>query len=356
MKVLLLTRYGRLGASSRVRSLQYVPFLESMGWNVDVAPLFPDSYLEAFYEKRSRWSQVISGYWRRLKDLAGARDYDLIWIEKEVFPFMPAWIETLLSAIGMPYMVDYDDALFHRYDKHRSLAVRSMLGGKIDSVMRHSELVIAGNEYLASRARCAGAKRVEVIPTVVDFERYCVSEHEENYPLTVGWIGTPQTSRYIKEIFPALESVALDFSIRVVLVGASVNDEIGFPIEFWPWTEETEVASIKAFDIGVMPLPNQPWERGKCGYKLIQYMACGLPVVASPVGVNENLVEQRVNGFLAADRYEWEQALRYLLSEQEARQRMGARGRQLVENWYSLQVQAPRLHALMREVLFDSNV
>ena len=298
MKVLLLSRYSRLGASSRVRSLQYLPFIESMGWQVDVRPLFSDRYLQALYSGQSRGLQAIGGYWRRLRVLVHAGEYDLIWIEKETFPFMPALAEWLLFKAGVPYMVDYDDALFHRYDEHRSWLIRSLLGRKIDAVMRHATLVVAGNEYLAERARVAEARRVEIVPTVVDLTRYKVIQSDSNHPLIVGWIGSPATSRYLAAIASAYESLAMEFDVRFVAVGVSEEAVRGLPIEVWHWSEETEVQSIQAFDIGIMPLEDSPWECGKCGYKLIQYMACGLPVVASPVGVNRQIVEHGANGFL----------------------------------------------------------
>jgi len=348
MRVLLLSRYGRLGASSRVRSLQYLPFLESKGWQVDVNPLFSDNYLQSLYSGQSRGLQVLVGYWQRLKVLLYARRYDLIWIEKEAFPFMPALAEWLLAKAGVPYVVDYDDALFHRYDKHRRWLIRLILGRKIDSVMRHAALVIAGNEYLAERARTVGAQCVDIVPTVVDLTRYKVVHSDSNHPLVVGWIGSPSTSHYLPIIAPIFETLSKEFDVRFVAVGASEESVGGLPMEAKPWTEETEVQSIQGFDIGIMPLVDDPWERGKCGYKLIQYMACGLPVVASPVGVNWQIVEHGTNGFLAQDLHEWEQALRCLLNDQNLRQRMGAKGRESVEAWYSLQVQAPRLKELMR--------
>ena len=197
MKVLLLSRYGRLGASSRIRSLQYLPFFELKGWQINVISLFSDSYVQALYSGQSQWSQVITGYLQRLKSLLLVRRYDLIWIEKEIFPFMPALAEWLLAKAGIPYVVDYDDALFHRYDQHRSWLVRTLLGRKIDTVMKYSALVIAGNEYLAERARAAGARHVEIVPTVVDLTRYDVVRSVRKHPLVVGWIGSPSTSHYL---------------------------------------------------------------------------------------------------------------------------------------------------------------
>jgi len=351
MKVLLLSRYGRLGASSRVRSFQYLPFLELKGWQVDVIPLFPDNYLQAFYSRQPRGGQVVAGYWRRLKALVWVKKYDLIWIEKEIFPFMPALVERLLTKFGIPYVADYDDALFHRYDCHRSMLIRSFLGHKIDTVMRHATLVVAGNEYLAERAQAAGARRVEIVPSVVDLSLYMVKQQANNPPLVIGWIGSPSSTHCLLDITPIFESLKRDFDVQFVAVGATEEVVRRLPIEVRRWSEENEVKSIQDFDIGIMPLEESPWERGKCGYKLIQYMSCGLPVVASPVGVNKQIIDHGVNGFLARDFHEWEQVLRDLLNDQELRRHMGAKGREKVEANYSLQVQAPRLEELMRGIL-----
>lgn len=351
MKILLLSRYDRLGASSRVRSLQYLSFLESRGWEVDVCPLFSDRYLQALYSAQPRWSQVIFGYLGRVRVLLRPKNYDLFWIEKELFPFMPAFVEYLFAKTSVPYVVDYDDALFHRYDKHRSRFIQSVFGRKIDIVMRHAASVVVGNEYLAERARDAGARRVEIIPTVVDLTRYQVVAPASHPQLVVGWIGSPSTSHYLLTLENVFVSLVNKFDVRFVAVGSSEEQLQGLPIETWHWSEKSEVQAIQSFDIGIMPLTDSPWERGKCGYKLIQYMACGVPVVASPVGVNGQIVDHGVNGFLAQELHEWEQALGRLLNDQELRRRMGSKGRERVESWYSLQVQAPRLEDLLLRVL-----
>jgi len=351
VKTLLLSRYDRLGASSRVRCFQYIPFFESQGWEIDVSALFSDRYLQALYGGQSRVIQVLKGYCQRIQTLFKAGKYDLIWVEKEAFPFMPVLAEYLLFKAGVPYVVDYDDALFHRYDKHHRWLIRSLLGRKIDAVMKHAALVVAGNDYLAERARMAGEQRVEIVPTVVDLTQYKVRQPTNSDLLTVGWIGSPATSDYLLTLAPIFELLEKDFNVRFVAVGANKSAMEGTSIKAWPWLESSEVQSIQAFDIGIMPLIDAPWERGKCGYKLIQYMACGLPVVASPVGVNEQIVEQGVNGFLAKNLKEWEQVLRSLLIDRDLQRRMGNNGRKRVEAWYSLKVQAPRLEALISEVL-----
>lgn len=354
MKILLLTRYDRLGASSRLRALQYLPYFQSLGWQVDPVPFFSQAYLRNLYAAQSTWKQVLIAYLRRFKALTRAGDYDLVWIEKEVLPFFPAVAERLLKGLRIPYMVDYDDALFHQYDLHRLWPVRAVLGRKIDAVMRHASVVVAGNQYLADRARNAGARSVEIVPTVIDLDRYATPvprSETADRPLVVGWIGTPKTSRYLHPLKSVFASLQSRFNVRFVAVGASRKSLGGLPVEPWPWTEATEVESIKKFDIGIMPLDDSPWERGKCGYKLIQYMACGLPVVASPVGVNCEIVEPAVNGWLVDDLAEWENKLVAVIENSEMRQGMGRQGRARVEEWYSLQAQAERVKDFLREAV-----
>ena len=352
MKILLCSRYGGQGASSRIRYLQYLPYFRSQGAEVTVVPLFSDDYVRALYEGGARRQEVLVGYWRRLRALIGARRFDVVIVEKELFPFLPAVAERLLRVMGVPYVVDYDDALFHRYDRHPSALVRALLGRKIDAVMRHAAVVVAGNDYLADRARQAGAPRIEVIPTVVDTERYQLRPDVEAATPVVGWIGTPMTSRYLRPLLPVFEALQEEMPVRFVAVGARPEDFVGTPVETRLWSEETEVESIRQFDIGIMPLEDSPWERGKCGYKLIQYMACGLPVVASPVGVNQTIVIPEENGLQADTPEAWKHALRELLQAGEPiRRSMGQKGRQRVEEWYSLKAQAPRLFNTISEAV-----
>ncbi|WP_341582331.1 glycosyltransferase family 4 protein [Marinobacter metalliresistant] len=349
MKVLLLSRYGPLGASSRVRFLQYLPYFQSKGIEVTVKPLLSDAYVKALYKGGSRWREVLKGYVVRILALLSARRFDVVIIEKELFPFMPAIAERFLKLMRVPYVVDYDDALFHRYDCHTYRWVRRLLGQKIDSVMRHANCVTAGNRYLADRARKAGAKRVEIIPTAVDADRYRPRQKANSEVLTVGWIGTPQTSHYLEVLVPVFETLKQVLPVRFVAVGANPADFEGTPVETWPWTEASEVDSVQQFDIGVMPLVDSLWERGKCGYKLIQYMACGVPVVASPVGVNCEIVEEGKTGYLASSPDEWRSTLFDLLNEDPAvRARMGGNGRERVWRCYSTETQGPRIVDVLR--------
>lgn len=350
MKVLFLSRYGRLGASSRLRSFKYIPYLEKHGIDVTVNSLLNDEYIKDLYaHRKKRKLAIIMAYLKRMALLFKAKSYDLIWIEKELFPFMPAFAERLLSIAHIPFIVDYDDAIFHQYDLNSNLLVRFFLGRKIDAVMNKATLVIAGNDYLAKRAHSAGAKWVEVLPTIVDLDGYDVKKIGATDEFVIGWIGTPKTQHYLYMVFPVLSEIAKKRKIRIVAVGAKDINYPGIDIETPKWSEKDENELIRSFDVGIMPLPDEPWERGKCGYKLIQYMACGLPVVASPVGVNHQIVENGKTGFLA-NSDGWESALMWLCDNREKAVLMGRAGRKKVEENYSIQVTVPKLLKLVNKI------
>ena len=354
MRILLLTRYSQIGSTSRVRAHQYLPYMKSRGIDIIQCPFFGDEYIRRLYtHKQIGYGSLCFAYFRRLAYLVKSLGVDVVWIEKELFPALPAWGEALIVTCGVPYVVDYDDATFHWYDMHRNKVIRHLLCGKVDTVMRRAALVIVGNDYLAARARQAGAKRIEYLPSVVDLERYNIAINAENdkKSFTIGWIGSPVTAHYLELVNSALIEVCQDSMTRVVIVGAVENPLQDIPVDIRPWSEETEVASIQSFDVGIMPLADGPWEQGKCGYKIIQYMACGKPAVASPVGINRQIIEDGINGVLATTPSEWVSALRALRDREHLRQHMSRQARMTVEKRYSLQVTAPRLVSLLRSVI-----
>ena len=352
IKILLLSRYENLGASSRYRSYQYIPYLRKEGIEIKAAPIFDNDYIKDLYTGRKKnLLKVLKAYVKRIINLYRVRDFDLIWIEKEALPWFPAWIEHKLGLSKATYIVDYDDAIFHRYDQHHFKLIRWILGKKIDRIMQYATLVLVGNEYLFERAKKAGAKRVELLPTVIDLEKYPTNSFNNNEIFTIGWIGSPVTSHYLKLVMPALEEFYKKNTARIVLIGANKEKLTNIPVEYVSWSEETEIKEIQKFDVGIMPLPDNAWERGKCGFKLIQYMACGLPVVGVPVGVNAKIIKHGINGYQASNTNEWVWALQKLKGDQELRQKMGSAGRKIVEKEYCLQVTAPRLRDLIISVV-----
>src|SRR5947209_2787002 len=345
--VLVLTRYERLGASSRIRFLQFLPMLEREGFTFDVQPLLDNAYVRSLYGGLPVGAvSILRAYGRRMRALMRRMQYDVVWLEKEALPWLPTWLE-IARLEGVPYVVDYDDAWFHRYENHW---MSPLLGHKIDAIMRVAHTVVAGNDYLARRARHAGARHVEIVPTAIDVERYRDLPAAPSKAPTIGWIGIPLNAHYLTTIAPAFCAVAAEISVKLNVVGAPVPPEFAsVPSESFPWSEDSEIARLAAFDIGIMPLHDTPWERGKCAYKLLQVMAAGKPVIASPVGANVQVVRHGVNGFLANTTQEWVDTLRRLARDPALRRRMGAEARRTVEDRYSAALIGARLAAILNE-------
>ncbi len=352
-RLLVLSRYQRNGASSRLRTHQYRPYLEAAGFAVEYAPFFGETYLDTLYAGRRNMSEVLGCYGGRARRLTTGARPDLIWLEKEAFPWLPWFCERKILPRNVPIASDYDDAVHIRYQRHASQVVRASLGRKIDGVMRHSAVVLAGNENLADHARGAGATRVETVPTVVDLTRYGRARRQAGSTgkAVVGWIGSPSTWRtQAAPLVPLLADLVEAGLITVRAVGTH-SDERRPGFEFCPWSEATEVELIREMDIGIMPLPDDPWTRGKCGYKLIQYMACGLPVIASPVGANRSIVRHGVNGFLADGEREWRSSIELLATNPSTRATFGEHGRRMVTVSYSLQKWGPIVGSLFLQVI-----
>lgn len=351
--LLVLSRYGPLGASSRIRIYQYLPYLRAAGLNVDVCALFDDAYVRARNddEKRPAATSVITAYLQRLAIVLAKPRAKALWIEYEALPWLPFTLEGRLYASGLPVIVDYDDAIFHRYDSHANRFVRRVLGSKIARIMRAATLVVAGNDYLAQYAREAGVQRIEMLPSVIDLARYRQRTTFDDREFVIGWVGSRATTPYLRRLQSVLQTLAAQRPVRLVNVGGSPWSMPGVRVDNLPWSESTEVEDMLQFDVGVMPLPDEPWTRGKCGFKLIQYMGCALPTIASPVGANATIVEHDVTGFLAATADEWAQALRSLAASPALRRTLGRRGYAKAAREYSLEATAPRLVQLVQRIL-----
>jgi len=353
VKVLVLTKYGRLGASSRMRLLQYLPQFEVAGFQITVQSFLTDEWLATRYRQGSYGLQsLLKAYARRLRALMSRRQFDLVWIEKEALPWSPLWLE-LAMLRGVPYVLDYDDAIFHNYDQHANALVRHLFSHRLDGLMAQATLVVAGNNYLADFAQRSGAQRVELVPSVVDGAVYRPVSNDGRRGFTVGWVGSPSTQKFLELVRETLESIIDPATDRFVTVGARYDQPLFPGHEPLQWNLATEPALLASFDVGIMPLPDAPFERGKCGFKLVQYMACGTPMVASPVGVNRTIVRPGVTGFLAESADQWRDALLTLKADAELRQRMGAAARKDFEERYSFAVNAPKLASILRSAATD---
>jgi glycosyltransferase involved in cell wall biosynthesis len=347
IRVLVVSPIPEEGAGCRFRIGHYIPYLEANGFEVTLISLFTTSFFRLVYKpgnlgiKAFRFAGLVL---RHLWQLRRARNYDVIFIYREIFPVGPALVEWLLSRLGPPIVFDFDDAIFlpSVSEANRLIATLKM-PSKVATIVRSSAHTVVGNDYLAAYAR-QFSEAVTTIPTCVDTTRFTPRSGPPRAVPVVGWIGSPTTASYIKGLGPVLQRVAEQHSF--VLNVSGTGEPIAMPgvqVENPSWALDGEIDLFRNCDIGVYPLVDDAWAKGKCGFKAIEFMACGVPVVASAVGVNREIIEDGVNGFLATTDNEWVEKLGRLIADPALRARLAAAGRRTIEERYSLHVNAPKL-------------
>ena len=347
IKVLGLALYGPMAASTRYRLGQYVPGLAERGIALDIRYLLDDNYLQQrFNGGPMPWLNLLQTGWQRLRELRSeSENFDLSIVYCELFPLLPAWAEYAL--LPTPYIYDFDDAFYLKYQSARLGVMRPILGRKIDAVIAGAAAVTAGNQTLAGYARGLNT-RTRLLPTVVDTARYVpIRNSRDATTFTVGWIGSPSTAPYLAELIAPLALIAREGPVRLVVIGGKAPLIPGVRVDEVAWNEDTEIALLNSFDVGVMPLTDDEWARGKCAFKLIQYMACAVPVIASRVGANVDVVSPDC-GYLASSEQEWVAALRILRDQPERRKTMGEAARTRVVQQYSLHSNLPMLEDIIR--------
>jgi glycosyltransferase involved in cell wall biosynthesis len=354
IKVLALSPIPEEGAGCRFRVSQYIPFLRDAGFDVTVSPFYSRDYF-AFVYRPGNYLRKAAGFasltLRRLRELQTVPRYDLVWLYREAIPIGPPIIERRIARMGVPIVYDFDDAIFLPAVSEANQAVSFLKNpGRVAEILKLSRQVTVGNEFLASYAR-RFSTRVTVIPTAVDTNRFAPRADVDSSPdrkLVVGWIGSPTTFQYLEGIKNELAAVAArhPFTLKVSGAGRPVHFP-GVDVQVVPWSMADEVSLFNTCDIGVYPLTDDDWSRGKCGFKAIQCMACGVPVVAAAVGVNREIINHGVNSMLASTPRDWIDHLSVLLTNPELRRTMAIAGRQTIEARYSLQVTAPQLAAVL---------
>ena len=342
IRILGLALYGPQAASHRVRLSQFQPGLAAAGIDLQIQSLLDNDYLQrSFSGKRQSLRGLIAFYGRRIQALRHLDRFDVAIVSCELLPFLPGWLERKLLQI--PFIYDFDDAYYLKYVSGRYACLESLLGKKFDLMMAATVAVTAGNTNLQSYARRFNSN-VYVLPSVVDTDqlRPAVPPPVEDSakPFTVGWIGSPSTAPYLQLLVEPLQQLARERPVRLLVVGGPAPAIAGVEVIEQPWSLEQELPLIQQFDVGVMPLPDTPWTRGKCAYKLIQCMAFGLPVVASRVGANVEAVPPEC-GLLTESPEQWITAFRRLAADPELRQQMGVASRHWVEQRYSLRSALP---------------
>jgi glycosyltransferase involved in cell wall biosynthesis len=359
IRLLALSPIPEEGAGCRFRIGQFIPYLESVGFDVTLDSLFTPEFFRLVYKPGNYLRKAVTFAALSLKRLDALREvsrFDVVLLYRELFPLGPALIERMLTARkGPPIVLDFDDAIFlpNVSDANRLIAGFKR-PQKVASIIRCSDHVIAGNEYLATYARRFN-DAVTVIPTSVDTRQFTpaagVGRRAPDELPVLGWIGSPTTGTYIRSLTQVLRRVRErhPFVLRVSGVGERLEVP-GLTIQNEPWRLDREVELFNTCDVGVYPLADDEWSKGKCGFKAIEFMACGVPVVASAIGVNRDIIQDGENGFLAASDDEWVEKIGRLLSDAPLRRRFAEVGRKTVEAGYSLRVNAPKLAATLRAV------
>ncbi len=339
-KILMLPKYCSSGPSSRYRFYQFKPLLENVGFIVKIQPLFNQSFLKSYYNSGVKNLLAgLKGYISRFILLFSIRKYDLIIIEYELFPYLPPFFEIILRKSGVHYIVDYDDGIYLKY-KNLYPVFNIFLKNKIETVIYNANFIFTGNRELFNYASKFN-NRVQILTTTVSSKKYDSNNSEKiTNDFIVGWIGSPSTSKYLINLIDVFKNITKYESIKIHLIGFDKKFKKLFElknINIIDWHEETEIQNIKQFNVGIMPLDNDQWSRCKSGFKIIQYMACKIPVIASPVGINGELVEHGANGFLATTLEDWLEAILTLYKNPEKAKGMGLNGYKKFCKYYSFE-------------------
>lgn len=337
----------------RFRIEQWEPILRELGTEITYSP-FETEELKAVLHQggnvASKIKAVSRNMRRRGRELDSVGDFDLVYLFREAALLGPPWFERKIARSGVPIVFDFDDAIFFSY-KSPSNGYLSYLKfpAKAAEICRISSHIMAGNQFLADYAGKYN-ETVSIVPTTIDTDKYPYSDRPADpEAITIGWSGSFSTIQHLDTIREVLQELARTENFRLRAIGASSYDLPGVQTEPIPWRSASEIDDLSPIDIGVMPLPDDNWSKGKCGLKALQYMALGIPTICSPVGVNSTIIEEGRNGLLAGSKAEWIEKLKMLIHSPELRRGLGKAGRETVERKYSARVIAPEVFRIFSE-------
>lgn len=384
LRVRAFAPYPETGPSTRFRLLQFVEPLAAKGIALEIVPFLEEGEYRGLYEPGGwlrKLGLLVRGLRRRFRSVTQVHRADVVLIQRELAPVLNVRLLARAGAGGVPLVYDFDDAVFlPPPGGSRLMALFRRPEGATAAFSRRAARILAGNRYLAEFARAArdperteeGARaseqaptgrpegrgrdvgpEVRILPTVIDTDRFVPRADRvdpRDGPPVVGWIGTHSTNRYLADLYPALQRLADRSPYRLLVVSNRPPPPApALELEYRPWRSDREVAQVQALDVGLYPLSDGPWARGKCGFKAIQYLACGVPTVASPVGVLRDIVLPGATGYLADEPEEWVRHLERLLTDRDHRRELGRRGREHVVERYSVRAAVGVLETAIRE-------
>jgi len=357
MRVLFVVPYPlKTTPCQRFRFEQYLDILERVGIQCIVDSFISRALYRIIYRKGMYLQKTFYTFLCFLKrgfTILRSFRYDVVFIHREACPFGIVFFEYFFKLIGKKIIYDFDDAIYlPNVSSANKIAGFFKNQNKTKKIIALSDIVIAGNTYLKSYVSQFN-RNATVIPTTIDSDEYLLVEKKtlNPRPIYIGWSGSYTTTQHLILLKEILEGILKRFKLQIKIIGAPLDFSMGdIPMVVKEWRLDNEIEELSTFDIGVMPLPDDEWGRGKCGLKALQYMALGIPAVCSPVGVNKEIIEDGVNGFLASKEKEWIDKLSFLIESKDLRSKIGEAGRRTVEERYSVKVCKDRYIDLFRNI------
>lgn len=339
--IIAFTKYSSKGPSSRYRTFQYIPYWQKNGYNVDVNILFNDDYVERLYSGKSKKIiSIINSYCKRIWKLMLLKNKgQIIWIEYELLPFVPPVLEKWLKWRKYKLILDFDDAIFHFYDKNPNIFISFILGNKILNLVRNVNHVVTGSPYLTENIK-RSQEIVSEIPTSIYYPTYDSKSSNSNdltNEFIICWIGSKSTSYNVLHIKKGLELFFEKYNAVIHLIGfdKKLEKELGqLNYKIIDWNEKTEIDEIKKCTVGIMPLEYNDFNNGKCGFKLIQYMACGIPTISTPLVANKKINRNNKNLY-ASTETEWFEQLKSIYLNDKKFKEIGNNNKEIIREHYN---------------------
>jgi len=344
MKILFLVPYP-IGAapSQRFRFEQYFQFLDQAGIQYDIQSFLDQKtwsilYLPGHYTHKI--FGILGGFLRRWKKMFGLSQYDYVFIHREAAPLGPPIFEWWVAKAGKKKIIyDFDDAIWlENVSESNRLFSGLKWYDKVHQIIRWSYKISCGNDFLADFARSINPSAYAVVnPTTIDMHHWHNREKDQNTAeIVIGWTGSHSTIPYLNDLVPVLKKLNEKYQYTFQVISNRKPDWDLPNLRFLPWSKDSEIDDLMQLNVGVMPMPDDQWTRGKCGFKALQYMSLGIPAVVSPVAVNKKIVDQGLNGFLCQTEQEWYEALEQLIQDQSVRIKMGQASKNKILSHYSV--------------------
>lgn len=348
-------RYDR-SPGQRFRIEQFLPYMKENNWEITYSNILSEKDDQQFYSSGKYFAKfciMMKSAFHRFKDIRQANKYDAIFVYREAFMLGTTYFEKRLSKKNPPLIYDFDDSIWlndtSAGNQNLSWLKKPQKTAKICS---YADLVTVGNKYLSDYASDYN-QNVKVIPTVINTDYHVSAKISVDNQICIGWTGTETTLKHFEIAIPVLKKIYDKYGdkvkFRVIVNFPYTCNEI--PLEVIPWSREDEIEQLSQIDIGIMPLPDDQWSRGKCGFKGLQYMSLEIPTIMSPVGVNTGIINDGENGFLAVNEAEWEDKISQLIESKELRHKFGLAGRQTIIEKYSKNVNQKLFLSVVEELI-----